>query len=124
MTLKTCVKESNGLGIANCDEPARDCPYRQSLAPARRFFCFTGFGRCVDCLRSAASGSTHLDAAGFRLFSFRQRYAQHAVVVLGGSALSGNGVGQRERTSERTVGALDSMIVVRLLRLLKLTFAA
>src|SRR5687767_12349804 len=98
---------------------------RQSLASARRFFRFAGFGGCVDrLLLSAGARATHLNASGFGLFTFRQRHAQHAVVVFGSGAFGRNGLGQRERTSERSIGTLDAMIVIVFVRLLKLTFAA
>src|SRR6185369_7583859 len=92
----------------------------KSLAPATGFFRFAGFGSCFDCLlRGAGTCSGHLNATGLRLFSFRQRHAQHAVVVLSGCTLGGNCLRQSEGTGEGAIRALDSMVVISLIRLFK-----
>src|SRR6185369_692123 len=97
----------------------------ESLAPATGFFRFAGFGGCFDCLlRGAGTCSGHLNATGLRLFSFRQRHAQHAVVVLSGCTLGGNCLRQSEGTGEGAIRAFDSMVVVSLIRLLKLALTA
>src|SRR6185369_5341972 len=97
----------------------------KALAPATGFFRFSGFGGRVDRLRrGAGAASGHLNATGLRLFSFRQRHAQHAVVVFGGCSLSGNCLRQSERTCESAIRAFDSMVVVSLIRLFKLALTA
>src|SRR6185369_11025310 len=97
----------------------------KALAPATGFFRFSGVGGRVDCfLRGAGASSGHLNATGLRLFSFRQRHAQHAVVVFGSCSFSGNCLRQSERTSESAIRAFNSMVVVSLIRLFKLSLTA
>src|SRR5438445_9679215 len=94
------------------------------LATACGFLRFVGSRSYVLRLRRyrlAGSGrfAGNLDATSLGLFALWQGHAQHSVAVLGGRSVAGDSLWQRERTSERTIRPLHSMVVLRVVLLLK-----
>src|ERR1700687_349920 len=67
--------------------------------------------------------SGYFDTSRLCLFAFWQGHAQHAVTILGGGPISGNGLRQGERTSERTIGPLNAMVIIGIFLFLKATLA-
>src|SRR5687768_11228694 len=90
------------------------------LFSGRRFLALAGLGSRLDCFLSAAAfHSLDFDPASLGLLAFRQRHAQDAVVIFGRRALCGNSLRKSERPGKRAIRALDSMVAVSLIRLLK-----
>src|SRR5688500_6741282 len=84
------------------------------------------FALRLDGPRRAALGAlaADLDASGLDLRALQEHDAEHAVLVLGGRPFGRDGLRQRERARESPVGALDAVVVVRLVALLEAALAA